>query len=162
MQLLLLQAECEEEELLDDALHRLLELLEGRGVDAALRDVHEQPSFRARCQHSVVSAGVGDVLVDVPSLHLLGHAGFTHHQDLGDVLGVLLQVVQQGLLLGLQVGSTQLLVDPAKSLICCMGSVPGPKTMTGARRKALQLALGPRATGGQRDVTSNKSVAYQL
>ena len=84
--------------------------------------------FCARCQHSVVSAGVGDVLVDLPSLHLLDHARLAHHQDLGDVLGVLLQVVQEGLLLLLQVGSTQLPVDLAKALICCMGSVSGPKT----------------------------------
>ena len=127
MQLLLLQAECEEEELLDDALHRLLELLEGRRVERALRDVDEQPFFGARCQHSVVSAGVGDVLVDLAALHLFYHAGLAHHQDLGDVFGVLLQVVQEGLLLLLQVGSGELPVDLAKALISSMGSVSGPK-----------------------------------
>ena len=143
MQLILLQAECEEEVLPDDALHVPLKLLQGLGVDAALRNVHEQPPFRARCQHSVVSAGVGDVLVDVPALHVPDHARFTHHRDLGDVFGVLLQVVQEGLPLRLQVGSTQLLVDLAKSLICCMGSVPGPKNHD--RGKAKPLTAGPWA-----------------
>ena len=141
---LLLQAEGEEEDMLDDALRVLLELLQDRGVDGALRDIDEQPPLRPSCQHSVVSAGVGDVLLDVPALHLLDHARRAHLEDLGDVLGVVLQVLQEGLLLRLQLGGLELLVDLAKSLISRMRRVL--RIPNHERGKAKPLAAGARAS----------------